>query len=122
MISGGQIDAARLADVVALVARHRRPGAAPHPLNMLGPERALRARVVADPSLVGADTLVPVPPVVEPPDLRTATPAPAVGEDPGALRSWSSAPPGSTSTSCPPPPTPASGTGVAAPRGRRPAP
>ena len=83
MISGGQIDAARLADVVALVARHRRPGAAPHPLNMLVPERALRARVVADPSLVGAETLVPVPPVVEPPDLRTATPAPAVGEDPG---------------------------------------
>ena len=83
MISGGAIDAARLAAVVALVAGHRRPGAPPHPLNTLVPERALRARVVADPQLVGAETLVPVPPVVEPPDLRTATPAPAVGEDPG---------------------------------------
>jgi hypothetical protein len=49
MISGGEIDAARLADVVALVSRHRRPGAAPHPLNMLVPERALRARVVTAP-------------------------------------------------------------------------
>ena len=83
MISGGAIDAARLADVVRLVAWHRRPGAPPHPLNALVPERALRARVVARPSLVGADRLVPVPPVVEAPDLRTATPAPAVGEDPG---------------------------------------
>lgn len=82
MISGGEIDAARLAAVVALVARHRRPGAPRHPLNMLVPERALRARLVATPGLVGAETLVPVPPVVEPPDLRTATPAPAVGEDP----------------------------------------
>ena len=81
MISGGDIDAGRLADVVRLVARHRRPDAAPHPLKALVPERALRARVVAAPALVGAERLVRVPPVVEPPDLRTATPAPAVGED-----------------------------------------
>lgn len=81
MISGGDIDAARLAGVVALVGRHRRPGAPPHPLNALVPERALRSRVTADPTLVGAARLVPVPPVVEPPDLRTASPAPAVGED-----------------------------------------
>ena len=79
MISGGEPDAARLADVADLVRSHRRPGAPRHPLNALVPERALRSRVVADPSLVGAATLVPVPPVVEPPDLRTAAPAPAVG-------------------------------------------
>jgi len=83
MISGGDIDVDRLAAVVRLVAEHRRPGAPPHPLNALVPERALRARVVADPGLVGAGRLVPVPPVVEAPDLRTPTPAPAVGEDPG---------------------------------------
>jgi hypothetical protein len=80
MISGGDIDAARLAEVVRLVAGHRRPGAPPHPLKSLVPERALRARVVATPSLVGAERLVAVPPVVEAPDLRTALPAPAVGE------------------------------------------
>lgn len=83
MIAGGEVDAARLADVVRLVAGHRRPGAPPHPLNALVPERALRARVVARPDLVGAERLVPVPPVVEAADLRTAVPAPAVGEDPG---------------------------------------
>lgn len=81
MISGGVIDAARLEKVAALVGGHRRAGAPPHPLNALVPERALRARVVADPSLVGAARLVAVPPVVEPPDLRTTSPAPAVGED-----------------------------------------
>ena len=80
MISGGDIDAPRLAEVVRLVAEHRRPGAPPHPLRSLVPERALRARVVANPSLVGAERLVAVPPVVEAPDLRTALPAPAVGE------------------------------------------
>lgn len=82
MISGGDIDVERLSAVVRLVREHRRPGAPPHPLNALVPERALRARVVAEPELVGAGRLVPVPPVVEAPDLRTATPAPAVGEDP----------------------------------------
>lgn len=80
MISGGDIDAARLQKVAALVGGHRRPGAPPHPLNALVPERGLRARIVADPSLVGAARLVRVPPVVEPPDLRMTSPAPAVGE------------------------------------------
>jgi hypothetical protein len=82
MISGGDIDVERLRSVAALVAGYRRPGAPPHPLKALVPERALRSRIVAEPSLVGAASLVPVPPVVEPPDLRTASPAPAVGEDP----------------------------------------
>lgn len=80
MISGGDLDVARLRRVAELVGHHRRPGAAPHPLNALVPERGLRSRVLAQPSLVGAAHLVPVPPVVEPPDLRTATPSPAVGE------------------------------------------
>jgi hypothetical protein len=82
-ISGGDIDVDRLRAVAALVVEHRRPGAPPHPLNALVPERALRSRVVARPELVGAARLVPVPPVVEPPDLRTTSPAAAVGEDAG---------------------------------------
>lgn len=82
-ISGGAVDLPRLAEVAALVRRHRRPGAPPHPLNALAPERAMRSRLVADPALVGAARLAPVAAVVEAPDLRTATPAAAVGEDSG---------------------------------------
>jgi len=82
MISGGDIDVERLTQVATLVRLHRRPGAPPHPLNALVPERALRSRVIADPALVGAERLSPVPPVVEPRDLRTVAPSPAVGEDP----------------------------------------
>ena len=51
----------RLARVVSLVAEHRRPGAAPHPLNQLQPERWLRTVVVGEPRRVGASSLVPVP-------------------------------------------------------------
>jgi hypothetical protein len=70
-----------LADVVTLVRRHRRPDAPHHPLKRLAAARWLRSRVVAHPSLVGADHLAPVPPVSPPPDLRTAWPAPAAGVD-----------------------------------------
>lgn len=70
-----------LADVVALVARHRRPDAPPHPLTQLAAARWLRARLVDRPSLVGADHLAPVAPTVEAPDLRTPWPAPAAGVD-----------------------------------------
>jgi hypothetical protein len=68
-----------LAKVVELVRRHRRGDG--HPLARLVPERRLRARLVADPGLVGADHLLPMAPVVEAPDLRTPWPAPATGED-----------------------------------------
>lgn len=46
-----------LSKVVAAVEPHRRFGAAPHPLNRLGRERALRARLIDDPALIAA-TLV----------------------------------------------------------------
>lgn len=68
-----------LAKVVGLVRRHRTD--AGHPLSRLAPERRLRGRLIAEPALVGADHLLPMAPVVEAPDLRTAWPAPAAGED-----------------------------------------
>jgi hypothetical protein len=70
-----------LARAVATVAGHRRAAAAHHPLNRLAPERWLRARVVAEPLLVGAAHLAPVPSPVERGDLRRPAPAPAAGVD-----------------------------------------
>ncbi len=43
-----------LASVVRTVSTHRQPGAPAHPLNRLGAPRWLRARLVAQPELVGA--------------------------------------------------------------------
>ena len=74
-------DAARLARVVDIVGRERRPGAPPHPLNQLVPERWLRASLVADPSLVDARELHPVPSVVPRTNLRQRGVATAVGRD-----------------------------------------
>ncbi|MDP9465174.1 MAG: hypothetical protein M3P52_11165, partial [Actinomycetota bacterium] len=50
-----------LAKVVAAVAPHRRHGADPHPLNRLGQERALRATLIDDPTLIGASQVEAVP-------------------------------------------------------------
>lgn len=41
-----------LARIVEVVSRHRRPGADPHPLNRLAPERYLRHRLLGDESVV----------------------------------------------------------------------
>lgn len=61
--------------------RERRTGdAAPHPANLLAPERWMRAVVVADPSLVGAASLAPVE-GTEPAALKRPSPAIAVGAD-----------------------------------------
>jgi hypothetical protein len=64
-----------------MVEGHRRAEAPHHPYNRLAPERWLRARVVADPALVGAAHLAPVPSPVEVDDLRKPAPAPAAGVD-----------------------------------------
>jgi hypothetical protein len=81
VVSADLDPAETLERVVALVRRHRQPGAEPHPLGRLAAARGLRARVVAMPSLVGADHLATYPTVAEAPDLRTPWPAPAVGLD-----------------------------------------
>ncbi len=67
----------QLATAARAVRGHRRPGAAPHPLNRLRRERWLRSVILADPGTVGCDRLVAVPPL--PVDgLRAPSPAPAL--------------------------------------------
>ena len=64
-----------------LIRRLRAPGAPPQPANQLAPERWLRCVVVGNPALVDAAYLEPVSPALPRPDLRTPSPAPAVGSD-----------------------------------------
>lgn len=71
----------RLVRAVEIVARYRRPGAPPHPLNQLVPERWMRAALVADPSLVDAAGLRPVPSAVPRANLKDTGVASAVGVD-----------------------------------------
>ncbi|HYI61340.1 MAG TPA: hypothetical protein VEW93_06000 [Acidimicrobiales bacterium] len=71
----------RLARVVDVVAGYRRPGAPPHPLNQLVPERWLRAGLVDEPALVGAMALRPVPSARGRANLLEAGRAAAVGTD-----------------------------------------
>lgn len=56
-----------LRDVVDSVARHRQPGAEPHPLNALGAERLMRARAVQEPGAIGMKSVE----VHESPVVRT---------------------------------------------------
>ncbi|WCO66450.1 hypothetical protein PO878_18285 [Iamia majanohamensis] len=74
-------DAARVARVVDIVRAERRPGAPPHPINQLVPERWLRASLVAEPALVDAAELHPVPSVVGRTNLKDVGVATAVGTD-----------------------------------------
>lgn len=63
LLHGDRPTVEALADVVAAVAPHRLPGAAGHPLNRIGVERALRSRLVGEPQLIGASAVV----ITEPP-------------------------------------------------------
>ncbi len=71
----------RVHRVAEMVAEHRRPGAPPHPLNQLVPERWARAALVAAPGLVDAAALRPVPSVEDRSSLRETGVATAVGLD-----------------------------------------
>lgn len=71
----------RLARVVDIVASYRRPGAPPHPLNQLVPERWLRSALLADPAQVGAAELRPVPSAAGRANLLETGIATAVGTD-----------------------------------------
>lgn len=79
MIHGAIPAADALRMVVDAVVPHRRPGADPHPLNRLGAERALRARVIREPSLVGAASLAPASPPTPRENLKDAVPCVAIG-------------------------------------------
>jgi len=70
-----------LTRIVDAVARHRGPGAHPHPLNRLGRERLIRADLVADPSRVGAIALAVAPPPVPRANIKDPVPCVATGTD-----------------------------------------
>jgi hypothetical protein len=71
-----------LAELVRMLASHRRPGAAPHALNRLARERYLRHRLVATPGLLGLVELQPVPPPVARTNLKEPVPCVALGAAP----------------------------------------
>lgn len=74
LLHGDRPTGEALADVVRAVREHRRPGAARHPLNLLAQERALRARLVAEPSLINATHVRPVAPPIPRVNVKDAVP------------------------------------------------
>lgn len=78
MLHGNKPTAVALAEVVQAVREHRRPDAPRHPLNMLAQERSLRARLVAQPALIGATSVVAVEPPLPRPNLKDAVPCVAL--------------------------------------------
>jgi hypothetical protein len=74
MLHGNKPTAVALADVVQAVRQHRRPGADRHPLNMLAQERALRARLVDEPGLIGASSVAIAEPPLPRPNLKDPVP------------------------------------------------
>lgn len=80
MLHGDRPTVEALADVVESVAAHRRPGAGRHPFNLLAQERLLRARLVAEPELVGASMVAAAPPPSPRPNLKDAVPCVALAE------------------------------------------
>lgn len=78
LLHGDRPTAVALADVVQVVARHRLPGADPHPLNRLAAERALRALLVAEPHRIGATSVSLAAPPVPRPNLKDPVPCVAV--------------------------------------------
>jgi hypothetical protein len=75
MLHGETPAADSLTRIVASVAALRAPDADPHPLNRLAPERQLRQRIIAAPSLVGAATAFGVPGVLPAPGPGHPAPA-----------------------------------------------
>lgn len=80
LLHGDTPTAESLRRIVDVVASHRRDGADPHPLNRLGAERALRARLIAEPSLVDASFLRWAAPATPRANLKDPVPCVAVGD------------------------------------------
>lgn len=74
---------ASLAEVIALVKPHRIAGAGPHAIGRLVRSRWLRAQLLGNPSLVGLESLNPIPLLYERPGLNEAQPAAAIGDRDG---------------------------------------
>lgn len=79
LLHGDTPTAESLARIVRVVTKHRSPGADPHPLNRLGAERSLRARIIDDPSIIGAAHLATAPPPVPRTNLKDPVPCVATG-------------------------------------------
>lgn len=79
----GKSTVQRIRRVVEVVRPHRTADAELHPLNRLGRERWLRARLLAEPGLVGATNLEPVPPLLPRRGLVADLPAAAAGTTTG---------------------------------------
>lgn len=80
MLHGDRPTVEALRDVVATVASHRAPGTPGHPLNRLAASRAVRARVVERPSLIGAAIISVVAPPYPRPNLKDELPCVALAE------------------------------------------
>ena len=69
----------RLQQVIGEVRSHRHPDAAPHPLNRVARAGWLRSVAIADPALLGLDTLAAIDPLVEAKGIYDELPAAAIG-------------------------------------------
>ncbi len=81
LMHGNTATVDQLRDVVRIVGERRSPGAAPHPLNLLARERAMRHRTMAAPSLLGMRELVAAEPPVRRTNLKDDVPCCAIGRD-----------------------------------------
>ncbi len=81
LVHGDRPPEESLRAAVAAVREVRRPGAPVHEMNRLAQERWLRSVVMANPQMVGAASLTPLPEPVSRQGLRMAAPAPAAGVD-----------------------------------------
>jgi hypothetical protein len=70
MLHAGLPPTEQLARVREIVREHRRPGAEPHPLNQLVPERWMRATLLRDPGRIGLAELHPAEPALPRANLR----------------------------------------------------
>jgi hypothetical protein len=80
MLHGDVPSLSALTTVIAAVAPHRQHGADPHPLNRLAQERVLRARLIDDPGVIGADRVEAVASPLARPNLKDPYPCVAVAE------------------------------------------
>ena len=81
LLHGARPTLEALSDVVASVREHRRPDALAHPFNRIAPERGLRARAIAEPALVGAQSLEACDPPVPRTNVLDTVPCVARGID-----------------------------------------
>jgi hypothetical protein len=79
MVHGAMDPVDQLARIVEIVRAQRRPGAPPHPLNRLVPERWLRALLMAAPARLGLEELRPIEAAVPRTNLRDRGVAAALG-------------------------------------------